>query len=221
MRVVSIDVGIIHLAIVAFHSEDEFLVLDEFHLVDITVLRHTRVSRRDCTLCHGNSLVDRIDHFVQEHAYLLDDADKVLIEQQPPGGHQAVEQLLYKRFRDRAALVSPTSMHAFYKIRSLAYDERKQWVEQYTDTMLTYSQRTRLESYERRHDVCDAICMAHFWWTRQKLQRPRERVEYDPRKDPFSFIEQFAFNRCPSENSDETKEVESSFLAPAPVSSST
>ena len=182
MRVVSIDVGIVNLAMAVMEGEgrrEDLLVVD-FCLVDITWMRHGRVPRRECRLCHGRSLTDRIDHFVQEQEPVLEEADHILIEQQPPGGHQAVEQLLFSRFRDRAVLVSPVGMHSHFCMRSLGYEERKRFVEERALLRLSSNeQKERLLSMERRHDVCDAICMADYWWAKKgSLSRPSATSPY-------------------------------------------
>ena len=61
-RMLGVDVGIINLAIAEL-EEDEII---DFRVVDITVLRHTTTCRKECTLFHGNSLTDRVLHFLQE-----------------------------------------------------------------------------------------------------------------------------------------------------------
>ena len=174
MQIVSIDVGITNLAIVCMQTEPRMHVTF-FALVDITCLCHTRVSRRECRLNHGNSLCDRISHFVQEYEPHLRSADALLIEQQPPFGHQAVEQLLFASFRDKAHLVSPNAVHAFHNMRGLTYDERKDAAENrviQSSTLLTPEQRRVLSHMERRHDICDAVCMALFWHARHAIRRP-------------------------------------------------
>lgn len=189
----AVDVGIVNLA---------YAVLDDaevrtFGVVDLTMLRHRRVPRWECGLCHGNSLSDRVAHFVQEHRPLFDDADVVLIEQQPPGGHQAVEQLLYAAFREKAHLVSPTAMHAFYGIRDLDYDGRKAAVEDRVIARLPPELKRALEALERRHDVCDAVCLARFWLCRHYrtpvVPVPRRDMPLAASDDPYAFIAQFAY----------------------------
>jgi hypothetical protein len=43
-------------------------------------------------------------------------ADFILIERQPPMGLTAVEQLIFSRWRDKAILVHPRSMHKYFNI---------------------------------------------------------------------------------------------------------
>ncbi len=176
MRIVAIDVGITHLGVASVDADDAHgATVADFALVDITIQRHVRVSRRACTLQHGNTLCDRLAHFVQEHRETFDAADAVVIEQQPPFGHQAVEQLLFSRFRSKAHLASPVAMHAHFgwTRAGLDYEARKRAVEQRVlgaTRLLSDEQRERLHRMPRQHDVCDAVCMALFW-NAQRLRR--------------------------------------------------
>lgn len=181
LRIVSVDVGILNLAFAEMDGEE----IVDFQTVNITVLRHTRVSRCECRLFHGNSLTDRVMHFLQEERDRFDRSDVVLVEQQPPGGHQAVEQLVFSEFRHKAHLVSPTGMHSYFGIRSLAYEDRKRAVEALVTPLLTRPHRDRLLALERRHDVCDAICISIYWYRRKG---PRSAPS-----DAESFIASFAF----------------------------
>lgn len=195
VHVIAIDVGIINLAIVELQGDRECgqLQILNFALVDITILRHRSVRRSACTLCHGRSLADRVAHFVQEYAEAFSRAHTVLIEQQPPGGHQAVEQLLYERFRNKAQLVSPVAMQAYFKMRGMTYEERKVVSETLASTLLTSTQCDSLGGLVRQHDVCDAICMALFWW--RNHFRPSCPVPSRFTADAYAFIGQFAFRR--------------------------
>ena len=121
MKIVSIDVGIIHLGMVSCDVSWENTKVTGAYLVDLT--KHCR--KIGCTLNHTNHLVDRVDHFIQYHKETLDKADKILIEKQPIQGLISVEQLLYDRLRDRVVFIYPVSMHKQFGIRHLDYEGRK------------------------------------------------------------------------------------------------
>ena len=216
ITVVAFDVGIVHLACVAltFESPTRLPRVREFHLVDLTRLQHRTVPRWLCTLGHGNTLVDRVQHFFQEYAEVLKTADFVLIEQQPPGGHQAVEQLLFSEFRAKAHLVSPTGMHAHFELRGLDYEGRKRAVEEKVRPMLSEAQRDLLDAMERTHDVCDAVCLALYWSRTPTGERALDRgfrgrndvstplvshrttlghERFETGDDPFAFLDQFRY----------------------------
>lgn len=170
MRLTCVDIGIVHLAFVdvevdAAAEVPRIRAVHDLNLVDITAFQHYRVARSCCGLHHGNNLTDRVAHFAQEYSESFEEADAVLIEQQPPGGHQAVEQLLFQRYRDKAHLVSPVGMHAFLGMRELTYEGRKAHVVRHVEGMrwLTPAQWERLRGFDREHDVCDALCLLSYW----------------------------------------------------------
>ena len=71
-----------------------------------------------CKLYHTRALSDRLDHFFAYYGYMLDIAWKIFIEQQPPGGLTDVEQLIFKKYRDKSILVNPNSMHKYFNMGS-------------------------------------------------------------------------------------------------------
>ena len=52
--------------------------------IDITKVKHSRVSRCDCKLHHESCIPDYLDHFIQEYSDYFNDCDLLLIERQPP-----------------------------------------------------------------------------------------------------------------------------------------
>ena len=178
VRALAIDVGIVNMAWVCVEIDPprKMRVID-FALVDITVMRHRVVPLRQCCLQHSNTLTDRILHFIQEYKDLFLSVDIILIEQQPIMGHTAVEQLIFREFRDKAILVSPVSIHKYMGIRNMNYDERKEHV---VDRVLSLSShslsdelRERINKMPRKHDICDAICMVIYWKSKIMQEQPR------------------------------------------------
>lgn len=166
MRVLGIDVGVRNLAVCVVAVDDctGARRLEHWEHVDITFLRHRRVSRSKCTLHHSRCLADRVAHFVQEHQHLFDAADVVAIEQQPPAGLVAVEQLLMAAARARARLVSPVAMHRRYGMQRITYEERKERARQHFEsaTYIGDDVKEALAGRERSHDVYDAHLVASF-----------------------------------------------------------
>ena len=124
--VVAVDVGIVHLAVVqaTVAPDGRLEALPLVRLVDLTRLPHRRVPRCECALHHSNELADRLDHFYQEYGHVFDAADLVLVERQPITGLQAVQQSLFRQYRDRVLLVAPAAMHRHFGLCS-HYEGRK------------------------------------------------------------------------------------------------
>lgn len=164
--IVSIDVGIIHLGLVQGKiNKDGFLVaLPVVELVDLTNLAHTVVKRKHCKLYHSKELSDRLDHFYQEYAHIFNDADLILIERQPIHGLQAVQQSLFKQFRDRVILISPNKMHAHFKLCK-CYEGRKVQTTAILKEVfrkIPHDSR-RLHAMDRLHDIGDAVCILIYY----------------------------------------------------------
>jgi Holliday junction resolvasome RuvABC endonuclease subunit len=105
-------------------------------------------------------LSDMVHAFVTEYSHVFCDADKILIERQPPGGFSSIEVLLHYIFRHKAILISPLSMHKHFGIGHLTYEQRKERTEliasKYINNFQNYDQLSR------KHDIADALCMILF-----------------------------------------------------------
>jgi hypothetical protein len=171
MLIVSIDVGILNLAIVLLRSDpaswtDEnrkptLEVLEAWHL-DITEMTHESVPEHECQLYHTKELSDRVVHVIQEYEpkwTAHGPIDHYLIEQQPLGGLTGIEMIFFQRFRDRITRISPNAMHAFFKL-SDDYETRKIQVVQLATPFLRGHKH--FDTHERKHDCADATCLAAF-----------------------------------------------------------
>jgi hypothetical protein len=164
--VMAIDPGMSHLgAAMAFAKQWKIQSVIFFARYDITQLRHRRVEREQCCLHHTKMPRDRVAHFIQEYANEFLMTNVVLVEQQPPKGLVAVEQLLMREFEDRAQLVSPTAMHKYLGIEHMRKNReaRKVFTANHAQKHLDDLQRSQLRQYGRCHDIADAICMIEFW----------------------------------------------------------
>ena len=101
MNIVAIDVGIIHLGVVSAHVTWDVINVENVYLIDLT--KSCRCT--NCPLNHTNHMVDRVDHFIQEHRTILDKADVVLVEKQPITGLISVEQLIFDRLRGKVEFI--------------------------------------------------------------------------------------------------------------------
>jgi hypothetical protein len=97
---------------------------------------------------------DIVPLFVDDHKELFESADKILIERQPPGGFTNIEVLIHYMFKDKVCLISPVSIHTYFGMRHLNYEQRKERTVSIAEKHLKYE-----IPYERKHDVADALCM--------------------------------------------------------------
>ena len=161
MIIIGIDVGYHNMAMVISETDEEFNVtIRSVHLIDITKIPHKRVCTRECKIPHTNEVADMMAHFIQEYGHLMDSADTILVERQPPTGLTQIETLLLYLYRDKTILVSPNSMHSHFGINHFEYERRKLCTIQMADPYLshfdTYSTKTR------KHDMADAMCFILF-----------------------------------------------------------
>lgn len=158
--VLSIDVGIINLGYV-FAELDTSIVVKQCNKVDITKMRHRTVSYCNCKLHHDFCIPDYIDHFIQEHYYLFEQADIILIERQPPVGITNVQDLLFSKFRDKVKLISPNAVHKFFKMDK-DYETRK--IESNTIGLEYLTHFENYHNYERKHDISDALLLVLYYF---------------------------------------------------------
>ena len=128
--------------------------------VDITSMKHTRVNRRECTLCHDNCVPDYLDHFIQENEDLFHTADIIILERQPPVGITNVQDLLFRLFRNKVLLISPNSVHAYFNLPK-EYTVRKERSEELAKEYIF------LENFQkniRKHDISDALLMIIYYY---------------------------------------------------------
>lgn len=173
VRIVSIDIGYVNMAMVGCTTTEEGVVdFDYTAKVDITHVMHNRVNPCDCKIPHTNETCDRVMHFIQEYRPVFDEADIVLIERQPPMGLKDVEALITQTFRSKVQLISPNKMHKFWGISRYDYERRKEHTERIA------SEYVDLSLYERKHDVADAVCIAMFYIKTHYKPKPK-RLPFD------------------------------------------
>ena len=193
LKVLSIDIGITNLGYVysqfninldfgskykaKIYNDDYATLMENSHKdimildcdrVDITQVKHRKVPFCVCKLHHDRCIPDYLDHFIQETSY-FQECDILLLERQPPVGITNVQDLLFKQFRDKVKLVSPASIHKYFKLPGGEYNARKQLSEQLS---LRYLQNfTAFTKNIRRHDIADAMLMTiyHYKMYKEKL----------------------------------------------------
>lgn len=203
--IVSVDIGIHHLALVLVETHPDYTLHDLvwFELIDITQFVHLDVtSRRACALPHTRTASDWLAHVFFLYQELFQLADHILIERQPPGGQIAIEQLFFFHFRSKAILIHPNAVHAFFGWRVDTEDaqDRYQYRKEKSLHVLQYrlSQTPRtwllpeLERFVRHHDIADAYCQVVYFAYQKHLEARRDRPS-DTQVDLELDLERFRF----------------------------
>ena len=181
MKITSIDIGIQHLGITVCEVDDDMtgLVLREAKLINI---QDFNCNRLKCKLHHDRCFADWMAHVFQNYSELFD-TDKILIERQPPVGLVAIEQLIFSTFRNKSILISPRSVHCFFKCgKGFDYDARKKHMIKITKKMMKGF--TTPHHWDRTHDIADALAQTMFF-----VERERKKVEHQEKRDRIKRIQ--------------------------------
>jgi hypothetical protein len=181
--ILSIDVGIHHLAMILIEATPDYAHKNVvwFELVNITQFQHLDThAGKTCTIPHTRTVADWLSHLFYLNTELFDLCEKILIERQPPGGQIAIEQLLFFQFRSKAVLIHPRSVHAFFGWTDCNYEERKNRSIQVLEYALTRSKRDWLskeyQAIPRKHDISDAYTQALFYLHREWLEKKKTTI---------------------------------------------
>jgi len=163
--VLCIDVGVINMGMALLIYDKvtmDFRDVVGVDLLDITTFVHKEYV--SCCLNHTRTFTDWMEHVFQYYRQVFDSVDKILVERQPPCGFVAVEQLVYSRYRHKCELVAPNSVHKYFHIGKMDYESRKDRVIEIALKHITNPVILgEFNSFERRHDMADAICIGLFW----------------------------------------------------------
>jgi len=154
--------------------------------VNITHVKHINVQYCNCKLLHDNCIPDYLDHFIQEHKYMFDECDILLLERQPPVGITNVQDLLFTKFRSKVVLVSPNTVHSYFKMSS-EYDTRKEESEKIANEYL--NNEFQFTNQVRKHDISDALLMIIYYY-KYILDEHIKKYNYNNLVDDF---EKFRF----------------------------
>ena len=177
-KLMSIDVGINNLGIsitVWDESWEKHRVI-WVELIDVNVLTHNNVNRRDCNLHHTRHLVDKMEHLFQEYNNLFEQVDYIIVELQPILGLKAVESLIFNKYRNKTFLVHPVKMHMFFNIKKHDYEKRKEFTIKIA--LMNIKDDEVLEQFnahKRKHDMADSICIMKYWVSKKREQYIKEQ----------------------------------------------
>jgi hypothetical protein len=192
IRVLSIDVGIRNFALSVSILHEDFTIKEVVfvELIDITTFVH-RNNPKKCKKYHSKCFADWMEHVFEYHKEFFHLCDYILIERQPPQGLVAIEQLIFSRFRNKAILISPSSMHKFLNIGGLDYENRKVETEKACLKIINSKCPSILDLYniyDRKHDIADSICMVIFWASKKH----KKYIDLQTKKE----IESIRIKRC-------------------------
>lgn len=173
---IGVDIGIYHMGVIGCEINRDYSLnnIDFCELVDIKNYR----CENDCKLFHDECIADYMSHFFKKYKYILDKADNIIIERQPPMGLIAVQELLVYKYRNKSILVSPNSMHCHYSMNNLNYEERKIRVIKITENKLKKFEL--FNKLVRKHDLADALCILQYYLFKKNLEfrKEQEKQEY-------------------------------------------
>ena len=185
LKVLSIDIGIVNLGYVYseitfptefesnkyksllknerynYHTAKKSIEIIDCNRINITLMKHRKVSMDCCKLHHESCIPDYLDHFVQEYSDFFESCDILLLERQPPVGITNVQDLLFTKFRHKVILVSPNTVHKYFSLNS-NYSIRKTESEHIASGYLINF--TKFSKNNRKHDMSDALLMVLYFY---------------------------------------------------------
>ena len=202
MKILAIDVGLLHLASIFVRLANDYLerkdvILEEeislCDLVDITELV-SECKDPNCELYHDKIICDYMMHLFKKFRTTFEAADLILVERQPPTGLVAVQELIMREYRSKSLLISPTAMLNFFGILHFEYLERKDHTEQIA---MKYLGSLKVFVFnERRHDMADAFCILYYYLSikRKEHQEKLKKLEFETLNKQFiGNLEQFKY----------------------------
>lgn len=159
MNILSIDVGLYHFGYTYIRANDDYTLnkIIDCDLVDIT----SACKDKFCVLYHDACISDYMSHFFKNYNEMLLESNIILVEQQPPLGFIAIQELIRYKYREKTIMVSPSSVHAHFNIGFLDYNQRKIQTEKYA--MGYMSDIKNFVFQNRRHDIADSFCQLMFY----------------------------------------------------------
>ena len=191
MYILSIDVGIINLGLVGAHVNENF-TLNKIDICKLIDIRNLLCNDPKCELYHDSCIADYMSHLFKIYKKQFESADVILIERQPPTGLVAVQELIVYSFRNKTKMISPNSMHCYFNIGNLDYDNRKKFTVKFASDYLNGHKDFVFN--QRKHDLADSVCiLVYYLYNKSKEYQEKKRREewvkdnYKFTKDIMSF----------------------------------
>ena len=151
-------------------------VLDvrKINLADYTYPSFHRVVPYEyCRIPHTSLACDRLNHFLQEEHILFHLCDSIIVEKQPPQSYGAtIEQLIISKFRNKAYLVQPVSLHKSFLMPRENRDLRKMYSVEIVSKYLWKFPwfHDMISNNDRCHDLTDSVLiLLYYFWKHHQL----------------------------------------------------
>ncbi len=141
------------------------LVNDDFTLNKVIYCSLDNITdtctNKGCTLTHENNFTDHMLHYFDKYKNYFEEADTILVEQQPPMGLQVIQELIRFKYRNKTITVPPKSMHCHFSIQHLDYERRKEATIRLSTPWLSEHKKFVFET--RKADIADAFCILMYF----------------------------------------------------------
>lgn len=164
MQILAIDIGFHNLAI----------VVAECNNTEIKIEFCKKVSLEDYKYIYSNDFVDLVPLMLNDYKEYFDSSEQILIERQPIGGFTDIQTLIHYIYKNKTILISPNSMHTFFGIGKLDYDQRKEKTVKIATPYLEDNEY--FHRLERKHDIADAVCMILFQNYHNSMQMKKQKL---------------------------------------------
>lgn len=210
IHILGVDIGIHNLGISLTETDSEFNNPEViwFDLINITEFN---CDRTKCPYFHEKTITDWMAHVFEHNRDFFEKSDYILIERQPLTGLTSIEQFIFAAWRRKSILISPSSVHKYFKYNNQTYEQKKISSEQIALRYLEKSPDMKEIFYffHRRHDISDSILFTMYWCEKQYTQLQKDKYN-KKRINKFqnmkmlsengevlkvsNYLEQFSFN---------------------------
>lgn len=181
----SIDIGTDNLALVKYNVIEKKFI--DCKLIDIRDLQYN-CDNESCELGHLKCFADYSEHVFRDYSEFFDNTvDLIIIERQPPGFNQILEQLIFSKYRNKSILISPNSMHCHFGIGHYDYETRKlntvkismPYVKEFFDYI----------DHDRQHHIADAVCFLLYYLHIENQKKIQKDIDLKIEQDNQEFLD--------------------------------
>lgn len=176
MKILGVDVGFHNLA----------LVLADCNGTDIHIEFAKKISLEDYKFIKSNDTIDLVPLMIEDYKHIFESADEIVIERQPLTGLTGIEVLIHYIHKDKAKLISPNSMHAFFGFEKLDYEQRKERTQKIALKYLEDNEYYM--KLDRKHDIADAICMIVYQNYKNCMMMKKKKLEDNLVFEEFMYV---------------------------------